>query len=138
MTDTSLDVLLDAVRLLIVVTRFHFKDDLSAADHLDKQYLKVDALIKQRTGRPDDQPAAPKQVADYRRMAACLKFCQGVSTGTLNENRDQALVELADKGEVQNECRQSATIRLPRTIIRLPLWRYPRRRLVRASDMLGL
>ena len=34
--------------------------------------------------------------ANFRRIVACVNFCQGVDTKTLNENRDQALTELAD------------------------------------------
>ncbi len=56
MTDTTLDTLLEAVRFLVLITpldRVQYEDRPT----LEAIEEKLDALIKQRKGRPDDQPA---------------------------------------------------------------------------------
>ncbi len=55
MTDTTLDALLEAVRFLLGQC-----DTLAGQDEFDRWDAiseKLDALIAQRKGRPDDQPA---------------------------------------------------------------------------------
>ncbi len=56
MVDITLDVLLEAVRKILGLIRFHFKDDRLAVGDIEEQLAKLDALIAQRRGRPDDQP----------------------------------------------------------------------------------
>ncbi len=56
MTDTTLDALLEAVRFLVLITpldRVQYEDRPT----LEAIEEKLDALIKLRGGRPDDQPA---------------------------------------------------------------------------------
>ena len=54
MIDMTVDVLLEAVRFLLdfVDEKIEFEDA-----EFNRVWDKVDALIAQRTGRPDDQPA---------------------------------------------------------------------------------
>ncbi len=64
--DTTLDALLEVVRKILELIRFHFKDDRLAVSDIEEQYAKLDALIAQRKGRPDDEPATgPMGVGDW-------------------------------------------------------------------------
>lgn len=64
MVDATLDVLLEAVRHLqemvrAVIVSPYFDNERNAKEigDLDKKIEKLDALIAQRKGRSDDQPA---------------------------------------------------------------------------------
>ena len=69
MTDTTLDALLEAVRDLTDITecllgRMQHEQSLAIdyrplAERANANAAKLYALIKQRKGRPDDQPANP-------------------------------------------------------------------------------
>ncbi len=57
MTDVTLDTLLEAVRFLVSIHSWMADEDKEFSSEFQEIRDKLDALIAQRHGRLDDQPA---------------------------------------------------------------------------------